>query len=466
MYKVIDTNILLLDAQNLLELGSRGDTIVIPDTVVDEIDSKKSQLTEIGYQARQFGRLMSEAKVVLVTQVDTELTGTIDAVEVYCIVRDIPVIIISKKKYRTSPDIDSSIYNDRKIIEVATDCATRFGKENVVFISNDVMCRTRALSEGLTVLDYLAVEEKVLEFNKIITLDDPELFRSIHNRNIVDIDPSWVPANKNYTVHCATTGDHKLGIIVHGKFNVLSKSGEADLAKQNVSPINSGQKFLSMAIQDTAIDVVVVDAAAGSGKTLVAISNAMRLMDTKPYNGILYVRNSVQDLEKNEELGFLKGDMSDKTGVFFTPLEDVLYFIASNKLSNSKIKGKELETAILEKIDALIATYHIESSITLGMRGRTFSDKIIILDEAQSLSASAMQKVLTRVGKNCKVIIIGSQNQIDNSYLTRYTNGLAIMLDACTKELDTPVIMHAVQLPKTVRSPLTELAEKLFTLNK
>lgn len=463
MYKVIDTNIILLDAQNLLELGSSGDIIIIPETVVDEVDNKKSQLSEIGYQARQFGRIMSEAKVILVTHADIEQTGTPDVVEVHCSVRDILVIVVSKKRYRVPHDIDSSIYNDRKIIEIAVDMTSRYGKDNVIFMSNDVMCRTRALADGLNVDTFATVEATKHEFNKEVYVEDPEIFRNAHNRPIKDIDPDYHISNKNYTLRCVTTGDHKLGIIVHGRFSVLSKQYESELARQNVSPINSGQKFLSMAIQEPAIDVVVVDAAAGSGKSVVAISNAMRLMDTKPYTGILYVRNSVQDLEKNEELGFLKGDMSDKTGVFFTPLQDVLYFIAKNKLSNSKLRGKELEQAILEKVDALVGEYHIESLITLGMRGRTFSDKIIIIDECQSMSPAGMQKVLTRIGKNCKVILIGSQNQIDNSYLTRYTNGLAIMLEACSQELESTVVLHPVQMPKTVRSPLTELAEQLFT---
>lgn len=466
MYKVIDTNIVLLDAQNIIELGKDGSTIIIPEIVVDELDSKKSQLSELGYQARQFGRIMSEADVVVVHGTNLDGEGPPNITEVVCLVKDIKVTIVSKKEYRTPPETDSSIYNDRKIIEVAVDMSEKYGKDNVLFISNDVMCRTRALAEGLVVDMFSVVEADDYEFNKVVYIDDPELFRTANNRSITELDPDYKRSNHNYTLHCSTTGSHKLGIIVNGKFNVLSKEYEAELGRQNVAPINSGQKFLSMAIQESMIDIVVVDATSGSGKTLVALSNAMRLLDTKPYTGIMYVRNSVQDLEKNEELGFLKGDMTDKTGVFFTPLQDVLYFMAKNKLSQSKLKGKDLEDAIQEKMESLTAHYRIESLITLGMRGRTFTDKVIIIDECQSLSASAMQKVLTRVGKNCKVIIIGSQNQIDNSYLTRHTNGLAVLLDACTRYIDTSVVMHPVELSKTVRSPLTELAEQLFTAHK
>lgn len=103
--------------------------------------------------------------------------------------------------------------------------------------------------------------------------------------------------------------------------------------------------------------------------------------------------------------------------------------------------------------------------IGLGMRGRTFNNTVAIIDEAQGMSKASLQKVITRFGKNCKIIIIGSNNQIDNPYLNKYTNGLSTLLDACTKSHDT-VRLHAVSLPKVVRGPIAEFAENLFSERK
>jgi PhoH-like ATPase len=106
--------------------------------------------------------------------------------------------------------------------------------------------------------------------------------------------------------------------------------------------------------------------------------------------------------------------------------------------------------------------YGIEAMIGLGLRGRTFSDTVAIIDEAQNMSKASLQKVLTRFGKNCKVIVIGSNRQIDNPYITKYTNGLSVVLDAATKQTST-INMHVVPLTKVLRSDIAEWAENIFS---
>ncbi len=117
---------------------------------------------------------------------------------------------------------------------------------------------------------------------------------------------------------------------------------------------------------------------------------------------------------------------------------------------------------IAEKRDEYITKYRINGIIGLGLRGRTFSDTVVIIDEAQNMSKGSLQKVLTRFGQNCKIIIIGSNKQIDNAYVTKYTNGLAVVLDACTKA-DSNVRLHAVPLNKVLRSNVAEWAENIFS---
>ena len=98
----------------------------------------------------------------------------------------------------------------------------------------------------------------------------------------------------------------------------------------------------------------------------------------------------------------------------------------------------------------------------LGLRGRTFTGSVVIIDEAQNMSKASLQKVLTRFGKDCKVIVIGSNRQIDNSYINKFNNGLSVILDDCTRNSDL-IRKYAITLHKVVRSPFAEWAEGIFS---
>jgi len=222
---------------------------------------------------------------------------------------------------------------------------------------------------------------------------------------------------------------------------------------------------LARAIQDPTMDLIVCDALAGSGKTLISLSNAIHLVKSNsPYNSILYIRASINDVEDIEEVGFLKGSEDDKNEPYFHPLYDSLDHIMRSKYGKDKrVKGKELEAKVEEGIDKLVEDCHIEAKTGLGMRGRTFNDTVIIIDEVQGMSKSSLQKVLTRFGKNCKIILIGSNNQIDNPQMTKFTNGLSVILNDCATEVGGGINKHVVPLQKVVRSDFAEYAEKLFT---
>lgn len=198
-------------------------------------------------------------------------------------------------------------------------------------------------------------------------------------------------------------------------------------------------------------------------KTVTALSNAIKLVSTNsPYNSIIYIRNTVDDIgEKDEEIGFLSGN-DEKVKGYLYPFYDTLESMVRSKLKNSKLKGQELEAKVLEGVEELTAKYNMKAITAMHMRGRTFTDAVVIVDEAQNFSKSTMQKLLTRMGKNTKVIIIGSLRQIDSKYLNKYTSGLSVLLDAC-KQLSATVNIVGVSLERVVRGPITEWAEHLFT---
>lgn len=450
-YVILDTNVILNNSHNIFTFPV-DTTIVVPETVVDELDSKKSVIGEIGFQAREFGRLLARAAKLPIerTSALTIAKFELDGINIH---------LTSTSNYPNYSDTAPSVINDRKIIEVAKQYQAIYA--DVVFYSIDVMARTRAEAEGLTTADFKEVERTEYEYVKTISLDF-DTFSNVHNKPILSIDPDYKPENYSYVFTCPDTAQHKLANIYNGNIDVLGKVTETELRTQSITPANNEQLFLSRAIQDTTVDVIVLEALSGSGKTLVSLSNAMAMINrNNPYESIIYIRASVNDVPAEEEVGFLPG-LEEKFAVYYHPIKDALEHIARKKLSASKLKGEELEAAIVEEVDKLIAKHRIQFMTGLGMRGRTFTNCIAIIDEVQGQSKASLQKMLTRFGKGCKVIIVGSQRQIDNKFLTKYNNGLSVLLDDCAKE--SPLIKKfAINLRKVVRSPLAEWAENLFS---
>jgi PhoH-like ATPase len=441
----LDTNIILLDANNLLQLAKQ-DTILLAETVLDELDSKKSDLGELGYQAREFGRLMTQA-----IPTGTETRDSI-IVSKFTI-QDANIWVAASTSYPSFSDTHPNILNDRKIIYIAQ-------QFQATVVSNDVMCRIRAGSLGLATTDFKLVESNDYEFTKHLTVD-PATFSTSHRKPVAEIDPSYLPENYNYILTCSQTGQTKLATVINGLLYYLGKDTEDELRRQDVNPTNAEQLFLSRALQDVAIDLVTCEALAGSGKTATALSNGIRLVRQGKYDGILYIRASVNDVPKEEEVGFLSGN-EEKFAVYLHPLDDTLDFIVRKRLANSKVKGADLDLKVESEIVELKTKCNIQAMTTLGMRGRTFHNMYVIIDEAQNQSQSSLQRVLTRFGKGCKVVLLGSLRQIDNPYITRFNSGLATVLEAARNPHEH-IKMHAVTLHKVVRSPLAEWAEHLFS---
>lgn len=463
-YLSLDTNILLLDANNLTTVGDDNTVIVLPETVLDEVDSKKSGEGELAYQARSFGRLMSKATPTRLFNLNHGLT-----VQEF-ILYDTIIHVVAKDKY-TSVDASTpiNITNDNKIIETTSTYHQAIAQESskeMTFMTNDVMCKIRAGIYGLITTDLKIVEKTDFELVKELEVDSG-LFPQLDGLSIVDVDPEYCLENYNYKFSSDSTNQVKLATIDSaGRIKVITKEQETLLGKQALPPLNAEQKLFSQAIQDTSTDVIVCESKAGSGKTAVALSNAMRLINTNtPYTEIIYIRNTVNDLDKEEEVGFLPG-LEEKFALYYEPLEDTLDSMARRKHSKSKLKGEELEMRIDEEVQSMKNTYNITAMSTMGLRGRTLKNAVIILDEFQNLSKGSAQKVLTRIGDNCKIIILGSNKQIDNAFITKYNNGLSVVLNDCCSVMSDNINKYAISLKKVVRSDITEWAEDIFSAVK
>lgn len=458
-YLLLDTNIPLTDASAIITLGNEpGVTVVLPETVLAELDAKKSGFEEVNWQARATARLLANAKVVNIDKRDYGTRTELDA-------DGNKILIIGLSKYVANPAEYGG--NDQRIIETAIALQDAVGKDDeVVLMSIDYYMRLRAQSVGLKVMDYKIIEDADFQFVKEMVVEDIEQFKGLHDSPILSIDPDHKIENYSYKFTTSSTEQMKLATVSNGLIKVLGKETEGELRQQDCAPINAEQLLVSKAIQDPKIDLVMIEGQAGSGKNVVAVSNAIRLFSQNKtkYNSIIYIRNSINDEEKGEDIGYVSGN-DEKYGMYLGPMEDTIDFITRNRMKRkSNEKRDEYELRVQDKIEELKKEFGMESIITTGLRGRTFHNAIIILDEWQNTSQATCQKVLTRIGKDCKVIVIGSQRQIDNKWVTKYNNGLAVLLsEARDRSIDTPLSMFAIELKKVVRSTMAEFGESLFS---
>lgn len=449
---VLDTNIILEDANQLITIGQEGkNLIVLPETVIDELDAKKSGFNEINFQAREFGRILSEAEVIGTKRAGSKKDVTVMSLKV----RDIMIDIISFKDYEMV-NVDKSVLNDRKIIKVAQ-FATNYYKdtEETILLSNDIMCRTRAISlnvktEGIQQNQQVLTNEYIKVLDNVKSTD----FNVMEYKNIKDYDPDYAP--ENYCYHLkADDGNEQLAYIVDDRIHFVD---EDELRRNVVKPLNVGQLFAMQGMMDDRIDICVIEALAGSGKTLLAIAAGMKLVRKGVYDKIIYIRNSVESVDKAEEVGFLSGN-DEKFKIYNFPLYDTLEFIAQKDIKNQK--NKDNQESIDSKIEELQSKYNIETMWPGSIRGRTISNAFVIVDEVQNFAKTSLQTVLSRMDQECKVVCIGSNRQIDHPYINKYTNGLSVLMKALRTEHDN-VNMFGTELNKVVRGRITEWTEKIF----
>ena len=455
-YFVVDTNIILEDFSNIKNLSEDGkNLIILPEIVLDEIDSKKSGFDEINYQARQFARFLEDSDIKASFKAQKHQIISLE-------IGTVSINIISKSSYETDTQrISLNISNDRKILEIAS-FANEYYPTKIQFISNDIMARVRATSLNLetTFLKGDGKDDVEVDLVKEIDIEFQDL-EDISNRDILDFDKEYLPHNFSYCMNVKNSDQVLLCAIKNGKINPLD---ETMLREQIITPLNKEQLFFTNAMLDLFYNIIIVEAKAGSGKTLLALSSGVKLIRQKHYQRIIYVRNSIESLDKGEDVGYLPG-LEEKFAIYNHPLMDSLKYMARSehkkKNSNKKQYIAPTEEEIEEKVTQTIQNYSIETMWVGEMRGRTLTEAFIIVDEAQNISNKTMQMILSRVDSSCKVVILGSNKQIDNFYINKYTNSLTTLLKSTTDKNDL-VNLYAIKLKKVLRGPITQWAESIF----
>jgi len=445
---VLDTNIILNDSDNLFQLSENGNNlIVLPETVLDELDNKKSGFDEINFQAREFGRLFETAEIIEVKRESKKVTTSTHLkkgdVNVY-------IDVVSKTKYSSDNDttIPSGIRNDRKIIEIARDLSID-NKNKVFFLSLDTMCRHRALSLDIKVRTLNLNDDKDIYLYAELNVEEHSDMYDSFQIESMDIQKS--------VQHIQITDNNGKPQYYYRTGGIFRQIDEKELNRQEVNPQNMGQKALSSMMLDEYYNVIVSDSPAGSGKTLLALSAALKLFDKSKgkYDKIVYIRKTV--ISDNEELGYLPGSLDEKMAGYLAPLYSNLEYIISKKYNNRKDKltKEELDS----KMEDFMTKYNIQFMYEGHLRGGNIRNALVILDEFQNNSISSAKTILTRISENCKVFVLGSTKQIDSKFLNKYNNALTYLLSRIGEE-NMNVNVTGCNLNKTVRSAIAEWADE------
>lgn len=454
---VLDTNIVLNDANNLFNISQNGtNLIVIPETTIDELDAKKTGFDEINFQAREFGRILNDATV---NEKKTVTKGSSTYTIISVSVDTLNIDIISCDKYDLG-NVDGAVVNDRKIIQVAKFASEHYNKpDDTVLLSLDVMCRTRAISLDVNV-EAMSYKKKDRDYDFIKELPiDSSIINTLQLRDIKEIDPDYKQENYCY-MFVAETGHQIPAIILHERINIIEENELRKSGYSDIKPRNLGQQYAVAGMIEPNYNVCLIEALAGSGKTLLGLACGIRMVEQRQYDKIVYIRNSIESLDKGEDVGYLSGN-EEKFKIYNHPLYDTLEFIVRNKMKKNE-KANETPEMIQDKVKELQEKYHISTMWVGEIRGRTISNAFVIVDEVQNFSRKSLQTVLSRLDDDCKVICIGSNRQIDNQWVNKYTNGLSLLLDETLNE-HAEVSIFATKLDKVVRGRITQWTERIFT---
>lgn len=432
---VLDTNVLLYDYRAIYSFQEHN--VVIPITILEEIDRFKKGNETINLNAREFTRELDALIGNNFLSEGTALPGGGN-------------IIVD-----TNTKIDASLREifwedkaDHRILAVAYNLSKKFGKERVTLVTKDINLRMKAKSVGLQAEDY--------ETGKIKNIDELYTGKGL----IENIDPSVI--DRLYQKEIIAPEElgltekplpHQYFILKNHSKSVLAvyapDKGGLRLAEKHrafgITPRNAEQVFALDALENPAVSLVTLTGKAGTGKTLMALAAALN--KHREYKQILLARPIVP--LSNKDLGFLPGDVSEKIDPYMQPLYDNLGVIR-HQFDDAASEQKAI-AAMLESGDLQIMALAY-------IRGRSISKSFFIIDEAQNLTPHEIKTIITRAGEGTKIVFTGDIYQIDSPYLDSRSNGLTYLID---KMKGQEIYAH-VTLEKGERSPLAEIASNIL----
>ena len=427
---VLDTNVLLHDPMCLFRFEEHD--IFLPMIVLEELDAHKKGMTEVARNARQTSRTLD----ALAGQQGSDITA------------GLPLHVTGHRQARGKLFFQTQLLNytlptslpqgkaDNQILGVVEALRKEHAPREVVLVSKDINMRVKSRALGLNTDDYQS--DKTLEDGDLLyagSLALPANFWTTHGQAI----ESWQQgANTFYKVtgpivptllinqfvYFESPGEPSLYARVteiRGKtavFKTLKDYTHLKNAVWGITSRNREQNFAMNLLLDPEIDFVTLTGTAGTGKTLMALASGLtQVLDDRRYTEIIVTRATVS---VGEDIGFLPGTEEEKMGPWMGALDDNLEVLGKTDTS----AGEWGRAATSELIRSRIKIKSMNF-----MRGRTFLNKYVIIDEAQNLTPKQMKTLITRAGPGTKIVCMGNLAQIDTPYLTEGSSGLTFAVD-------------------------------------
>ena len=428
---VLHTNVLLHDPTSLFRFEEHD--IYLPMIVLEELDAHKKGMTEVARNARQISRsldaLAATSGADMARGLKLDSTGQRSATG--CLFFQTTAL-----DYRLPSSLPQG-KADNQILGVVEALRQQHAGREVVLVSKDINMRVKARALGLPAEDYQS--DKVLADDDLLysgMLVLPADFWSSHSKSMESwqngahtyyrISGPIVPQLMiNQFVYFEAAGEPSLYARVSeirdktAVLKTLKDYGHAKNAVWGVTTRNREQNFAVNLLMDPEIDFVTLAGTAGTGKTLMALAAGLtQVLDERRYTEIIMTRATVS---VGEDIGFLPGTEEEKMGPWMGALDDNLEFLAKGDGGNAGEWGRAATNELIRS--------RIKIKSMNFMRGRTFMNKYVIIDEAQNLTPKQMKTLITRAGPGTKIICMGNLAQIDTPYLTEGSSGLTFAVD-------------------------------------
>ncbi|MBK9449736.1 MAG: PhoH family protein [Bacteroidetes bacterium] len=433
---VLDTSVILYD-HNAINCFQEHD-VVIPITVLEELDNFKKGNDMINYEARGFIRILDDLSGKDLMNQWTEING--DSHGKF-------MVAMGREGHFDANEVFGEQKADHRILNSALAMQKEHPHRKVVMVTKDINLRLKAKSVGLHSEDYTTGKVKDIE-----KLDNGFSLMEGLNHELIDkiyrtdgIDPSELGLSNVRSNHYFILKNGKSSVLAF--YNPISKLIEKveKRSAYGITPRNAEQAFALHAVLNPNVRLVSLMGVAGTGKTLLALAGAM---ERRREFRQIYMARPVVPLS-NKDIGYLPGDIKSKLDPYMQPLWDNLKFIQSQFKDASPEQKTITEMVESEKLLITPLAY---------IRGRSLSRIIFIVDEAQNLTPHEVKTIITRAGEETKIIFTGDVRQIDTPYLDSESNGLSYLVD---KIKDHPLAAH-VTLQRGERSELANLANELL----
>ena len=432
---VLDTNVLMHDPTSLFRFEEHD--VYLPIGTLEELDDHKKGLSDVSRNARQASRFLDE--IVSTIAKSGGVAGDISkGIALTAKAGEAPTGRLFLQTEAIASDLPATLPMgkvDNQILAVVRHLQRANPQRQVILVTKDINMRIKARALALAAEDYS--NDKVLEDSDLLytgVLKLPADFWDTHGKDM----ESWKKEGHTYyrvrgpmvpqlyvnQFVYDESGDRPLYAVVKersGRVAVLETLRDYSHAKNSVWGItsrNREQNFALNLLMNPAVDFVTLLGQAGTGKTLLALAAGLtQVLDEKRYTEIIVTRVTVPI---GEDIGFLPGTEEEKMTPWMGAFEDNL-----DVLNTTDDSGGEWGRAATR--DLVRSRIKIKS--LNFMRGRTFINKFLIIDEAQNLTPKQMKTLVTRAGPGTKVLCLGNIAQIDTPYLTEGSSGLTYVVD-------------------------------------